>query len=104
MAQIKYWNGEAAVVRVFFAPGVLSPEAISKMLPRFETRIFEKNESFLVNAFVRKVVKHHDYYALLAIESGTLEIAMNFASAIERKQRSLAKQLRTSIHRAIRTI
>ena len=89
---------------MFFAPGVLSPEAISEMLPRFETKIFERNETLLVNAFVRKVVKYHDYYALLAIESKTLGDALNFANGIENKQQQLAKKIRRSIHQVIKTI
>ncbi|MBR9681451.1 MAG: hypothetical protein GOV00_01490 [Candidatus Altiarchaeota archaeon] len=104
MAQVKYWNGSAAIVQVFFAPGVLSPEAISEMLPRFETKVFETVESLSVNAFVRKIVKHHDYYALLAIEVNELQEALDFATHLEKRQRFLAKQIRNYLHQANKAI
>ena len=104
MAQIKYWDGEAAIVQVFFAPGVLSPEVISEMVPNFEVKVFENCETLPVNAFVRKVVKNRDYYALLAIECKSLQQAHGFANILERRQKNLAEKIRNSIHQAIKTM
>lgn len=104
MTQIKYWNGEAAITRVFFAPGILSPEAISKMLSNFEVKVFERAENLSINAFVRKVVKNRDYYAVLAIECDSMQTAQAFSNKIEKSQKVLAQKLRTSVYQAINAI
>lgn len=104
MTQIKYWNGEVAITQVFFAPGILSPEVISKMVSNFEVKIFEKAENLLINAFVRKVVKNRDYYALLAVECNSMQKAQEFSNKIEKSQKVLAQRLRNSIHQAISTM
>ncbi len=103
MAQIKYWNGEAAIIQVFFAPGVLSPEAVSEMLPRFETKVFRKSE-LAANAFVKQVVKHHDYYALLAVESTSLRQALDLAEGLENCQRRLSEKIKNSVYQATKAI
>ena len=66
MAKIKYWNGSAALIEIYLAPGGIGPEAIPALISNLETEVFRNTEHLPVNAFVKQAVKYLNYHALLA--------------------------------------
>ncbi len=92
---------EHAIVRVFLAPSVLSPQALGQVRSRFEYFLAEVSGRFSTNVFLKRVFRSGDYYAIVAVETGSPEKVVKIASEIERRTRMMGSRLRRMLSRAI---
>jgi hypothetical protein len=91
------YDGTTAVVEIYLASGVVSKDVVPQLAERFELMLAESE----TNMFLKKICRRGDYYALIAIESGSLKEAALIASSLEARTRKVSSQVKSSVISAI---
>ncbi len=93
--------GDTLLVKVFFAPSMLSGEAIARILESFNIYLAELSVKEGINVFLKRITKERDYWAIIAIETTDFQRAMEIAHKIEDKMRNFARKTKKQILEAI---
>lgn len=94
-------NENRAIIKVFLAPSVISPEALSPIREKFEQFLAELSIRLGINAFLKRIFRAGDYYALVAVETGDYEKVVRVGNEIERRTRILSSRLKRFLSKAI---
>jgi hypothetical protein len=97
--KVLQYEGRTAVVEVFLAPGVVSPEAIQPLTEKFEIMLAEVSDKS--NVFLKRLYRRGDYFAVIAIEDAAFADVVWIASQIEKKTRMVSSLVRNSVNSAI---
>ncbi|MBR9680715.1 MAG: hypothetical protein GOU98_02730 [Candidatus Altiarchaeota archaeon] len=92
------YDGGTAVVEVYLAPGLFSRNVVQQIIEKFEVMLAEQTTS---NAFLKRVSRKRDFYAIIAIESDDFRIVTQVASSIEKKTRKVSLKVKNSIYSAL---
>lgn len=97
--KILRYDGTTALVEIYLAPGIVSGDVVQQLSERFEIMLAEFSDR--TNIFLKRVRRRDDYYALVAIESGSFKEVTSIASSVEKRTRKVASQVKHSVISAI---
>lgn len=99
--RILSYDGDTAIVELYLAPGIFSRNIVQKVTEKFEVLLAEYNDS---NAFLKRVIRKRDFYAIVAIESKDFRSVTQIASSVEKKTKRVSSQLKTSVFSALKSL
>ncbi len=97
MVKIIQYNTHTALVEVYLAPGIVSPDVVHPLIEKFEVMLAE----FSNNVFLKKVYKKGDYFAIIVIESNKFDDVVSIGLRVEKRTRQVSSIVKSSVFAAI---
>ena len=94
-------NQFRALVKVFLAPSVISPQVLPPLKEKFEYLLAEMSNRFGTNIFLKRIFRAGDYYAIIVIETSDYRKIMKISNEIERRTRIMGSRLKRYLSKAI---
>lgn len=99
--RILRYDGDTALIEVYLAPGIVSRNIVGQLKDKISLMLAEFDKT---NAFMKKIYRRDDYFAVIAVESSDFGEVLSIASSVEHKTRRAASQVKSSISSAIQRL